>query len=234
MAEALPAAPIGRCLVLLAAASGVSDVMAYLQLGHVFASAMTGAAALFGIALTRGHWLELGRAGMALGGFSLGGLSAALLLRPDERGAAKMRELRAMFMLEAIVLAGFVLVWSLTPKPVPRFMDFPLIGLLAFAMGAQNVAALQMDVPGINTVVINNTIAKIVVGVTRRIERVYLSPRRERMFHRQIAVLAGYLGGAMLGAGIALADPVATGWPPFFAVIGVLVVLHRADRTGRR
>lgn len=213
--------------MLLGIASGASDSMAYLQLGHVFASAMTGAAALFGIALTQFHWFELGRVATALAGFSLGGLAAAALLRRDVADPAERHEMRLMFILEAVALAAFVTLWMLVPKPLQPPLDEPLIALLSFAMGVQNVAALQMDVPGINTVVINNTLARIAIGVTRRIEQVDLPPRRERAFRRQLTVIGAYGGGAVIGAAIALAVPVATGWPPLIAVVIVAVMLPR-------
>src|SRR5437660_11648422 len=59
-------------LALLSFASGATDVLAFIKLGHLFTSAMTGNTALLAIALGQGHVAAAGRSLTALLGFALG------------------------------------------------------------------------------------------------------------------------------------------------------------------
>src|SRR5258706_2316803 len=59
-------------LALLSFASGATDVLAFIKLGHLFTSAMTGNTALLAIALGQGHLAAAGRSLTALLGFALG------------------------------------------------------------------------------------------------------------------------------------------------------------------
>src|SRR5882757_2713358 len=56
----------------LAAASGATDAIGYLALGHVFTSAMTGNLALLGIALAHRNGERIGRVLVSLVGYMAG------------------------------------------------------------------------------------------------------------------------------------------------------------------
>src|SRR5215475_13863369 len=65
-------AAMGLVLTALAMASGVTDVASFVTLGNVFTSAMTGNAALLGIALSQGRTLLALHSFAALVGFTAG------------------------------------------------------------------------------------------------------------------------------------------------------------------
>ncbi len=204
-------------LALLAFASASSDVLSFLILDQVFTSAMTGNTALLGLALGQRQGPAAAHAAAALLGFALGVVAGALAAG-ESRDA---RALAAVLGLEALCLGLFVALWCATARPVADGLVYPLILLSALGMGLQIVAARQVNLPGIPTVVFTSTLAAIITTAVAAARR-----RQPLSFDawRQSAVFSTYLAGAMLAGALAPRHPGLLVPLPFAAVLGALAL----------
>jgi uncharacterized membrane protein YoaK (UPF0700 family) len=182
-------------LLLLAFASAATDVLAFLRLGDVFTSAMTGNAALLGISVGQARFLAALRSFTALAGFVAGAVAATGLGARRWPGA-----LQAALGLELVCLGSFTALWltqGMAPWRTPTFL---LIALSAAGMGAQSVGARRIELPAIPTVVFTTTLTNICVLTTEAvIGRRPIPPEAIR----QAVIFAAYLAGAILAAAIA-------------------------------
>ena len=186
----------------LAIASGSSDVIAFLVLGHVFASAMTGNTALLGIALSQGDWLAASQPFTALIGFVIGAAVASMIYNPNVASKAPTTRqstiLRVLLLLEIACLAGFAILWQNTSQPPEGAVLYCLILLCSLGMGIQGIAAKRINVPGINTIVFTSTVVSIVFSVTE----ILLGRKDDQAFRgatmRQIMIFGAYGLGAIL------------------------------------
>lgn len=222
-------------IMFLAFASGCADVATYMQLGHVFASAVTGSTALLGLALSRGQWLAVAHAGSAVGGFTAGCFIAALIHGHRKQDEVRAHDIYRLCFVEALILGGFVLAWQELPHPLPHLAVYGLIIISAASMGMQNVTARQIHVPSINTVVLNNTLTNVVVSLVsspREVEQA--RPPRTDVKRQGCAVFLSYIIGALSAGGVATGAAVITGVLPLVAVLIVFgLFFHLAKRHGR-
>ena len=130
--------PNRTSLVILGIASGSADVIAFLLLGHVFASAMTGNTALLGIALSDGDLVAASQPVTALVSFAAGVALATLI---------GSRDVHVLLVLESACLALFALLWQLGSHAAGEPGQYVLILLCALAMGIQGVVARRIDAP---------------------------------------------------------------------------------------
>ena len=151
---------------LLASASGSSDVIAFLLLGHVFASAMTGNTALLGIAISEGDMLAASKPLTPLVGFIFGATLASVVYNPNDSASRKHTILRALLLLEIVCLCAFAAVWQTVNVSTEGAAFYGLIFLCSFGMGIQGIASKILKVPGVNTIVFTSTLASIVLSVT--------------------------------------------------------------------
>src|SRR5271154_6702910 len=83
-------------LAWLSLASGCTDVLTFLKLGDLFASAMTGNMALLALAIGRGQMLAASRSFTALLGFTLGAALATLIdARAQPQGSERSAPAKA-------------------------------------------------------------------------------------------------------------------------------------------
>src|SRR5207248_2781010 len=130
-----------------------TDVTAFLKLGNVFTSAMTGNTALLGIAIAHGSMLAASQSLSALLGFILGAATATAIC--DRRGdkIAMPSVLRPLLLLETLCLGGFAATWTVVGHLVEDAFLYGLIISSAAGMGIQSVAARKINSPGISTIV---------------------------------------------------------------------------------
>jgi uncharacterized membrane protein YoaK (UPF0700 family) len=131
-------APIGRAslgLAWLSFASGCTDVLSFLKLGDLFASAMTGNSALLAIALARGEMLPASRSLTALVGFMLGASLATAMRLGGREQQNTTRRLRSLLLMEIVLLAGCAALWRASPDPIQGKALYSVILLLAGSMG---------------------------------------------------------------------------------------------------
>jgi uncharacterized membrane protein YoaK (UPF0700 family) len=220
---------IGRAdlgLGLMAIAAGSSDALAYLTLGNVFTSAMTGNTVLLCIAVGQGRLAATLQSFTAFAAFVIGAMLAAALARrpmPEERVPPRLMPL---FLLEIVFLAAFVAVWVATER-ASESARYVLIALSALAMGVQGVTARQINVPQVNTIVFTTTIVSVVASCTHALLRASAIPFDTK---RQIGILLVYAAGAVLMAVLITQEVAIYVWLPLLAVIGAFVCYRAARR----
>jgi uncharacterized membrane protein YoaK (UPF0700 family) len=183
-------------LALLALASASSDVLSFLFFHQVFTSAMTGNTALLGIALGQGQAPAAWHAAVALAAFVLGVVAGAVVAGEGQRPQA----LTQLLGLEALCLGLFAALWYGVVGPIEGGLLYPLIALAALGMGLQIVAARQVNLPGIPTVVVTSTLASIIMHAVAALRRHETLPFDA---WRQGAVFASYAAGALLAGAVA-------------------------------
>jgi uncharacterized membrane protein YoaK (UPF0700 family) len=165
-AQAAPAAVLWQhhraLLVGLTAAAGWLDSLAWIYLGKVFISFMSGNLLFLGIATGEARGDLLARAAAALAAFMLGSVAGARLtgsrLVPGAGALPMVRTLR----VEAVLLAVFAVLWLLGGHPTEQSaVSFALIVVGAVAMGMQAAVAIAWHVPNVATVAMTATLAQL-------------------------------------------------------------------------
>jgi uncharacterized membrane protein YoaK (UPF0700 family) len=197
------AGPMGRAslgLAWLSLASGCTDVLSFLKLGDLFASAMTGNSALLAIALARGQMLPASRSLTALVGFMLGASLATLMRLLGRERQNTTRRLRSLLLMEIVLLGGCAALWTVSPDPIQGKALYSVILLSAASMGIQGVAARHVNVSGISTVVFTSVLISMAMSVTTRLVD-HADPTAPASGAKAHAgAFAAYLGGAALAA----------------------------------
>jgi uncharacterized membrane protein YoaK (UPF0700 family) len=153
-------------LVGISAAAGWLDALAFIYLGKVFVSFMTGNLLFLGIAAGDGDGGLLVRAAVALGAFLLG-TAAGGRLTGSRLAPEAPDPMRGALLIEAALLAGFAVLWIATGSPTSdTAMELVLLVLGATAMGFQAAVALALRLPNVATVAMTATLAQLgaVVG----------------------------------------------------------------------
>ncbi len=208
-------------LVLLAATAGLMDALAFLRLGQALVSAMTGNAALLGLAIGQQQYGAALHSGIAFAGFVLGVMLAASLFGADPpRGWS--RRVTIAFAAEAVLLGGFALLWIATLGARPATVVYALILLAAAGMGVQSAAVRHLDVPGIATTFLTGTLTTIILSVARLAAPSMRRSESPANALRQVMVLAAYLIGAAFSGLAASHGTEAIAVLPFAAVLIVL------------
>jgi uncharacterized membrane protein YoaK (UPF0700 family) len=231
LGERLDVRDIG--LALLALASGSTDVTAFLKLGNVFTSAMTGNTALLGIAIAHGSMLAASLALSALLGFILGAATATAICELRGEKIAMPSVLRPLLLLETLCLSGFAATWTLVGHPVEDAALYVLITTSAAGMGIQSVAARKINAPGISTIVFTSTLTSIVMSVAGTVVR---RPNRLALTFgtkRQIGIFLAYGFGSVLAGMLDWSGVGLIVWIPLAAVLGALACYELAWRLQR-
>src|SRR3954451_15728496 len=145
----------GIALALMSFTAGSMDAIAFLTLGDVFTSAMSGNTILLGLALGAGRISAAWHSLAAFVGYVAGVAGAALPLRTPTRGIERTLALETLF------LAAFAGLWTACGGPVTSSV-YGLIILSAIAMGLQGAVGRAIRIPGIPTIVITSTWTAIV------------------------------------------------------------------------
>lgn len=191
------------------------DAIAFLALGGVFTSAMSGNTIVLGLAIGQGHFSSTLHAVTALLGYLTGVAGASLSLTESGRGSGWTLG------VEGIFIAAFTGLWLYSGVPAGSLVIFVLIGLSAIAMGLQGGIGRAIGAPGIMTVIFTSTYTAIVSNLVERT----LNDQRPLLTNlavRQLVAVAVYLGSAVI-AGI-----IATHWrrlAPFLPLSAILIVL---------
>ena len=202
----------GASLGLLASTAGSMDAIAFLTLGNVFTSAMSGNTVLFGLALGQGRLSAASYALVAFVGYVVGVAGAALPLRIPDKGIERTLLIKTLF------LAAFALLWTALGGPTTPIEIYTLIVLSSVSMGMQGAVGRVVGVPGVPTIVITSTLTAIVATITERT----ISHDRPALPHstqHQIATFASYLVGAIV-AGFAVSH-----WPAVAPFIPLAVAV---------
>jgi len=221
-------------MAFLAIASGSSDVIVFLMLGHVFASAMTGNTALLGIAVSDGNWLAASQPVAALLGFVAGAALASTLYNPARSAVRQSTIVRTLLVFEAVCLGGFALVWEMSDHPTEGAVHYGLILLCSIGMGIQGIAAKRIDAPGVNTIVFTSTLVTITSSVTEILLGREDSPVIRTATKRQIAVFGAYGAGALIAGLLYWGEFPLLVWMPVTAIaigLGSYEVKHTRPKS---
>lgn len=190
------AARIVPTVVLLSFIAGSMDAIAFIALGQVFTSAMSGNTVLLGIAAAQGNLHAALRELVAIGGYVAGVLLASLPLGHSPQGHGKL-------VLETLFLLAFSGLWFAMGGPAYPWLGYALIGFSSIAMGVQGAIGRMIGIPSLLTVVFTSTWTAIVGSATERMAARH-RPVLTRKARRQLLALAAYFGGALLGGFITL------------------------------
>lgn len=190
--QAAPPRRRAAALALLSGAAGTMDAMAFLALGGVFTSAMSGNTILLGLAIGQGQLATASRTLVAFAGYVCGAAGAAVPLRAPGHGV------RRTLGFEVLLLAAFALWWAARGGAMNPLDPYGLIILSALAMGLQGGIGRAMRVTGVPTIVITSTLTAIVGSLAER-ALARQRPLASTTAWQQIAAFLAYLFGAVIG-----------------------------------
>jgi uncharacterized membrane protein YoaK (UPF0700 family) len=205
----------GAALALLSFTAGSMDAIAFLTLGEVFTSAMSGNTILLGLALGQGRMSAASHSLAAFVGYVVGVAVATLPLRKPARG------IKWTLILEVLFLAVFAGLWTACGGPVGSFETYALIAFSAIAMGLQGAVGRAIRIPGIPTVVITSTLTAIVAALSERVlagNRPVLATSTKQ----QIGTFLMYLVSAIV-TGLAVSRWLVV--LPYFPLVAALVLI---------
>ncbi|MGW2374066.1 DUF1275 family protein [Kitasatospora sp. NPDC001683] len=205
--------PLVPMLLVLTVVTGVVDAVSYLALGHVFVANMTGNVVFLGFALAGAPGLSATASLAALAAFLLGALAGGHLSRylPGHRG----RLLTVAVAVQAVFVAVSVLL-AAAAGHTSGGARYPLIVVLAFAMGGQNAVVRALKVPDLTTTVLTMTLTALAA---------------DRTGLRRLASAVWMFAGALLGALLVLHASVPTALALALALlVAVAALIHHAAR----
>jgi len=199
--------PLPPLLVAMTVVTGLVDAFSYLVLGHVFVANMTGNVIFLAFALAGAPGFSIVASVLALVAFFAGASAGgALGLRV---GAHRGRLLARTAAAEAGLIGGALVLTALASHPLHVDTQYPVIALMAMALGLQNATARRLAVPDLTTTVLTLTITGTAADRVRVDEegRVHSSAGRRTVSVLSIAV--GALVGALMVRHVSIDVPLA-------------------------
>ena len=219
-------------LFLLAISAGSADGWSYFGLGHAFVANMTGNTVLAGMGVFQkgGH---VAHPLLSLACYAIGVAAAAFFTRKVRQGVVWARAITRTLLLEALIMVSAAVAWIAIRHGLPAdsaYLFTALLGCVAFAIGLQSGAMLQLKIPGVVTTYITGTWTTLVNGlvyfVTSRDPRVS-RPRHHHAFDERLAmqtgILAVYFLSAVLTGWLFRNEPSAVGGLSAFSILTVAV-----------
>jgi|SRR6185437_7469527 len=208
-------------LLILAVSAGSADGWSYFGIGHAFVANITGNTVLLGVDVF-GPGDDVLHPTIAIGCYAAGVILAALLTRNVEEGKSWPRAVSAMLLIESFLLIGAEVTWALFLRDSGPRIGLGaqgrkwLLGGVAFAVGMQSGAMVQLRIPGVVTSYITGTWTSLMSGLARHCGGKL--PARTRSKHAfeerlllQESLLAVYLLSAMLTGWVLENLPAAVG-----------------------
>jgi len=201
-------------LVAKTAVTGLVDAFSYLALGHVFVANMTGNVVFLAFAIAGVPGFSAPDSLVAIAAFGFGAIIAGRL-------AARFPERREILLAataggQALLVLVSVVLAIAAATPVQAGYRYPLIVLLAAAMGMQNATARKLAVPDLTTTVLTLTITGIAAD------------RDPGKLTRRLISVAAMLAGACVGAVLVLHTRIY--YPLIIAVVMLAAVAMAAAR----
>lgn len=220
-------------IVILAASAGSADGWSYFGIGHAFVANMTGNTVLLGVdVFWRGA--DILHPAIAIACYAAGVILASVLTRKLREGDPWPRAVSATLLLESFLMVGAEIAWIAILRHSARQYHFVipplnfLLGGVAFAIGMQSGAMLQLKIPGVVTTYITGTWTTLMNGVVHFAGGRRRTPSRpkvalEERLLLQSALLASYFLAATLTGWILEILPAAVGAVPAVSVFVVAV-----------
>jgi uncharacterized membrane protein YoaK (UPF0700 family) len=184
-------------LVGLTLASGAADAIAFLGLGKVFSSFMTGNLVFLGLRIGGSGNPDVPRVLTALPAFAAGVFLAVRIVEPSRGAAIWPRRVSVALAFGALAQSAFVGGWLATSGRPSAAAGDVLMGLSALAFGIQSAAVMSLDVKAVFTTAATATLIMLVSN-----EAGWSRSRAER--RRLACILAGLVTGAAAGAALLL------------------------------
>jgi uncharacterized membrane protein YoaK (UPF0700 family) len=190
-------------LLVLAVSAGSADGWSYFGLGHAFVANMTGNTVLLGLAVFQNHG-DMLHPFISLVCYLAGTAVAALINRKVQPGSMWSSSISWTLLLEALILSGAEAAWIM----IHRGMLLPelnlLLGVVAFAIGMQSGAMVQLKIPGVVTTYITGTWTTLISGVTRlATQKPQGSEGQKLEFEKRLFMQAGVVAAYFLAAVLA-------------------------------
>jgi uncharacterized membrane protein YoaK (UPF0700 family) len=202
--------------------TGLVDAFSYLVLGHVFVANMTGNVVFLGFALVRTPGFSIAASIVALVSFWAGAFVGGKV--GVRFGAHRGRHLATAISIQAALLALAVILAGVSGSPISAGYRYPLILVLALAMGIQNATARKLAVPDLTTTVLTLTITGIAADTTGPSGAGSSDGRRALSV---ASMLVGALIGAVFVLHVAMILPLVT------ALVLLVVIAITARALGR-
>ncbi|WP_327579020.1 YoaK family protein [Streptomyces sp. NBC_00145] len=227
--ETTPSEPgkrvVDLILMLLTAAAGATDALAYLGLGGVFTANMTGNLVLFGIAGASGADMHLARAGVAVTAFTVGLVIAYRMTAvPGLTRWLWPRRVSLSLVVALALQTTLAVIWAQTAAHPGRLVDMGLVALSGAAMGMQTAAARRLAKAGITTTFVTGTLTSVAEDLSHGSTKNVL-----RRCAALLSLVAGALGGAVA---LRVAPALAAGIAPLLVMAALLIAGLRLH--GRR
>ena len=153
-----------------------------------------------------------------MGGAAIG----AWIVDPEQRAGVWPRRVSAALALEGTVLVAFAVAWWAAGHAVSDpVMQLALVAIASLAMGMQSAAARRLDVSGVSTVAVTNTLTNLIAHLVAVMRRGAQAAPSQRRGLGLLAVWLVYAGGAA----IAVASREGLGALIFPAALIVVVVI---------
>jgi uncharacterized membrane protein YoaK (UPF0700 family) len=206
-----------RLVVVLAIGAGAADVTAFVVLGKVFSSVITGNLVLLGLAAASATPGLALRSGIALVAYAAGVLIGAPIAARGRR-LAWPPAVTAALGVELCLLLGFTAGWEAARhQPDWRLV---LLALLAAAMGVQSAAVGQLG--HMSSTYMTGTLTGVLAGLVTR--------GHQAGRWRDAAAAAAVLAGAGAGELLILFAP---DWLPALTLLPLATVIAVASRHRR-
>lgn len=212
-------------LMLLAVAAGSADAWSYFGLNHAFVANMTGNTVLIGVAMAHRNG-DFRHPLISLVGYALGVMAGSLLTRKVRPEILWPRAVSWTLLVESVLMAlaeaGWIIVGGAASWMEPD-RNLLLAGV-AFAVGMQSGALLQMKIPGIVTTYISGTWTSLTSGAARLLAhgKQPIQGGKKKFEERlllQAGILSAYLASAVLAGLVLRYFPVEAGVLPASAVL---------------
>jgi uncharacterized membrane protein YoaK (UPF0700 family) len=187
-------------LILLAVCSGTIDALAFVRLGNVFASVITGNLILLGVSIARGAGRSALVAGCALAAYAIGVVAFAPHRDADARpepGEHWPRAVTFVLTCEFALLVVLTVGWEVTGGRPGQLMQLLLLAAAAAAMGAQSSAIRRLG--PVSTTYLTSTF----IGTLEALAR----GRWSAVELRSLAILGAALAGALVAVELIMHAP---------------------------
>jgi uncharacterized membrane protein YoaK (UPF0700 family) len=210
-------------LILLAVTTGATDATAFEQLGHAFASVITGNLVLLGVSAASGDGTLALFSGCALAGYAAGVLVAAPgrsePKHPDHEwppGAT------GALTVDLTFLVAFAIGWEVAGAHASRGVQLVLLVLAACAMGAQSTGVRRLG--HMSTTYLTSTLTGLVEALRAR--------RWSPEHGRSLAIIAAAIAGAVAATLLIIHARPATPALQLLPLLFVVVTARRVYGTG--
>jgi uncharacterized membrane protein YoaK (UPF0700 family) len=181
--------PLPYLLLVLTLVTGLVDAVSYFTLGHVFVANMTGNVVFLGFAVAGAADFSIAASLVAILAFLAGALAGGRL--GSSAGHHRGRLLALALVIEIVLVSAALIVSMNAGSAGDAAGRYPLIVLLALAMGVQNATARRLGVADLTTTVLTLTLTGLAADST------LAGGSNPRPGRRVVATMTMFLGAAI-------------------------------------